>query len=348
MTLFKFSKDELKNRLNYFLWDVVLIWSCLLFYSTHSYYTGLLSNFEQQTFFWMGIAFTLLVWPLYLMKNAKPSHGFQLQKTLRLAVPRFFKVVSNSDKIFKEKWVNFTEDEQVNALFLLVKIFFTPLLLHFAFANYESLIGTFTAFQNDQNPVDFQVYFNVILFPLILSFLLLIDTICFLLGYLTESDFLGNRIRSVDSTWLGWLVALMCYPPFNDVSGQYFPGGGGDYIIFWDNNLTFWFRILILLLYAVYTSASLALGFKASNLTNRGIVTTGPYSLVRHPAYVSKNLVWLLTVLPLGSLPALLSVLGFMFIYFLRSVTEERHLIQDPDYQAYCQKVKYRFIPGLY
>jgi protein-S-isoprenylcysteine O-methyltransferase Ste14 len=35
-------------------------------------------------------------------------------------------------------------------------------------------------------------------------------------------------------------------------------------------------------------------------------------------------------------------------IYFLRSVTEERFLMRDPDYVAYCRKVKYRFIPGIY
>jgi protein-S-isoprenylcysteine O-methyltransferase Ste14 len=35
-------------------------------------------------------------------------------------------------------------------------------------------------------------------------------------------------------------------------------------------------------------------------------------------------------------------------IYFLRSVTEEQFLSRDPEYVAYCQRVKYRFIPGIY
>jgi protein-S-isoprenylcysteine O-methyltransferase Ste14 len=45
--------------------------------------------------------------------------------------------------------------------------------------------------------------------------------------------------------------------------------------------------------------------------------------------------------------PAVLSMAFWSLIYYLRAVTEERHLMNDPDYQAYCRKVRYRFIPGL-
>ena len=49
----------------------------------------------------------------------------------------------------------------------------------------------------------------------------------------------------------------------------------------------------------VYAWATLALGLRASNLTNRGIVTTGPYRWLRHPAYVAKNLSWWIGATPL-------------------------------------------------
>jgi protein-S-isoprenylcysteine O-methyltransferase Ste14 len=42
--------------------------------------------------------------------------------------------------------------------------------------------------------------------------------------------------------------------------------------------------------------------------------------------------------------------LGLVFMtgfYYIRAITEERHLMADPYYQAYCQQVKYRFIPGV-
>jgi protein-S-isoprenylcysteine O-methyltransferase Ste14 len=40
--------------------------------------------------------------------------------------------------------------------------------------------------------------------------------------------------------------------------------------------------------------------------------------------------------------------IGWGTIYFLRALTEEKFLMRDPDYVAYCRKVKYRFIPGIY
>jgi len=94
-------------------------------------------------------------------------------------------------------------------------------------------------------------------------------------------------------------------------------------------------------------------------------VRRGPYALIRHPGYVGKNLFWLLTLLPLffnadprdagfSWLQHLLlgaaTVGGFLAwsaIYILRALTEEKLLRNDPDYVAYCLKVKYRFIPGL-
>jgi protein-S-isoprenylcysteine O-methyltransferase Ste14 len=72
--------------------------------------------------------------------------------------------------------------------------------------------------------------------------------------------------------------------------------------------------------------------------------------VVRHPAYVAKNVFWWLSLLPIvmDKPMAIVYMTGWSFLYFLRAVTEERHLRLDPDYVAYCEKVKYRFIPKLY
>jgi len=104
----------------------------------------------------------------------------------------------------------------------------------------------------------------------------------------------------------------------------------------------------IILLLLVYLWATLSLGTRCSNLTNRGIVKGGAYRFIRHPAYIAKNTAWWLTILPVMSIPAFLSMLTWSFIYYLRAITEERHLIKDPDYQKYCRKVKYRFIPWVW
>jgi protein-S-isoprenylcysteine O-methyltransferase Ste14 len=107
----------------------------------------------------------------------------------------------------------------------------------------------------------------------------------------------------------------------------------------------------------VYAWATLALGLRASNLTNRGIVTTGPYRWIRHPAYVAKNLSWWIGATPLflkfactdprRLVPAILGTAAWSGIYVLRALTEERHLGSDPDYQAYRSRVRWRFIPRL-
>jgi protein-S-isoprenylcysteine O-methyltransferase Ste14 len=49
-----------------------------------------------------------------------------------------------------------------------------------------------------------------------------------------------------------------------------------------------------------------------------------------------------------GSFGALFTVLFWNCVYFMRAMTEERHLLQDPDYHAYCKKVPYRFVPGIF
>jgi protein-S-isoprenylcysteine O-methyltransferase Ste14 len=115
---------------------------------------------------------------------------------------------------------------------------------------------------------------------------------------------------------------------------------------------------VLLALMALYASASVALGFKASNLTHRGIVSRGPYRWVRHPAYTCKNLAWWIGAIPVVSaafgtswmqgVQTLAAVAGWSMLYVLRAVTEEDHLRGvDGDYAASAARVRWRFIPGV-
>jgi protein-S-isoprenylcysteine O-methyltransferase Ste14 len=103
---------------------------------------------------------------------------------------------------------------------------------------------------------------------------------------------------------------------------------------------------MITALWGIFAWASLSLGWKASNLTNRGIVRHGPYKYVRHPAYTAKLFVWYIQGIFFGQY-FLGILLGFTLIYMLRAWTEERHLSLDPDYMEYRKAVKWKFIPGL-
>ena len=186
----------------------------------------------------------------------------------------------------------------------------------------------------------------------------LFDVLLFTVGYLIESRRLGNEIRSVDPTLIGWAAALLCYPPFNTITSKILGAPVSDFPQFDDTALHFSLNILLLGLMAVYASASVALGLKASNLTHRGIVRRGPYAFIRHPAYVCKNLAWWVGSAPLlvtqfnlsfvAGIMTLASVIGWTLLYVLRALTEEDHLRRvDDAYGDYAAKVRYRFIPGL-
>ncbi len=168
-----------------------------------------------------------------------------------------------------------------------------------------------------------------------------------LFGYSLESRWLGNKTRSVEPTALGWAAALSCYPPYNNVLGTYLPLETGAPIITGQNALL-GLRIAVLLLFAVYASATVAFGFKFSNLTNRGVISRGPYRLVRHPAYLCKCSAWWLEHLPTMTLTKAFFLTLLCGVYALRAWTEERHLSLEPAYRAYKAKVPWIFIPGVY
>ncbi|MBK8959723.1 MAG: DUF1295 domain-containing protein [Proteobacteria bacterium] len=100
------------------------------------------------------------------------------------------------------------------------------------------------------------------------------------------------------------------------------------------------------------------LGWKASNLTHRGIVSGGPYRYIRHPAYTAKNIAWWIASVPaftlawqasaMQGLQVAGATLAWSGLYVLRALTEEDHLRSvDEHYSKYCEAVRFRFLPGL-
>jgi len=192
----------------------------------------------------------------------------------------------------------------------------------------------------------------------LLQFIFFVDVFFFTVGYLIELPRLRNEIRSVDATLLGWVAALACYPPFNELTAAILGSPFTEFPRFDDPLAHAALNGLLLVALAGYSWASVALGWKASNLTHRGIVARGPYAVVRHPAYVCKMVSWWVASVPLvslaftrstaGGLLAMASVASWALIYVLRAVTEEDHLKRvDGEYAAYAAKVRYRFIPGV-
>jgi protein-S-isoprenylcysteine O-methyltransferase Ste14 len=251
-------------------------------------------------------------------------------------------------------------EERLGLLTLLLKFFFAPLMVVWLFEHVVLTINNGVALgqQAGDLPERFLELFNAHGFWFLFQLILFLDVFFFTIGYLVELPALRNEIRSVDPTWLGWGVALACYPPLNGLTSHVFGWHSTDFPQFGHPAVHLAANFSLLVLMAVYSWASVALNLKASNLTHRGVVASGPYRFVRHPAYVCKNLAWWIGLLPAlwaamhASLTATAlvagSMFGWSFIYFLRALTEERHLRSvDGEYDRYSAQVKYRFIPGV-
>lgn len=79
------------------------------------------------------------------------------------------------------------------------------------------------------------------------------------------------------------------------------------------------------------------------------VITTGPYSAVRHPGYSFASLGFLGQVLMLGSWLGLIPIVLMIIDFIYRSFLEERILADGlQGYRDYMTKVKARWVPGLF
>jgi protein-S-isoprenylcysteine O-methyltransferase Ste14 len=81
---------------------------------------------------------------------------------------------------------------------------------------------------------------------------------------------------------------------------------------------------------------------------NRGIKTSGLYSLVRHPAYTGYLVSYLGYVAENGSLRNMILLAVGSGAQLVRMSEEERMLGVDRAYRAYLARVRRRLIPGVY
>lgn len=194
-------------------------------------------------------------------------------------------------------------------------------------------------------------------FKAFIDLIILVDVTIASLGYLTSCRFLDTQFTSVEPTFVGWVVALACYPPFN-VLFEAYAWKYASYELTRDIYvshpvLSVCMAFAIVSLMSIYCWSTVVFGLRFSNLTNRGIIISGPYRAVRHPAYASKNLSWWLALicymLVQGKILwlSMLILLIINITYCLRGITEERHLIREDHYKKYCEMVKWRFFPGI-
>jgi len=218
----------------------------------------------------------------------------------------------------------------------LIKGFFLPLMFGYMCADLARL------YQYDFGKlVNFREFYEFLYY-----FLFFVDVSFGTMGYIMSLKLTDTHIRSSEPTMLGWVVAIVCYEPFwNLVGRQYLQYGSNVSWTGWlagEPVLQVLWGSSILILTGIYVWATVIFGGRFSNLTHRGIITSGPFRYTKHPAYISKSLTWWLVSVPfvideslattLRHCVLLLMVNG---IYYLRAKTEERHLSRDPVYVAY-------------
>lgn len=184
---------------------------------------------------------------------------------------------------------------------------------------------------------------------------LVLELTIVVVGYTMTARLFDAHIRSPNRYLAAWVVTLICYQPLNlIVFGQVLPFRGekdwstviGDY-----PSLMGPWLVLLLGSFAFYVWATAIYGLRWSNLTHRGIITTGPYRYMKHPDYVAKSAYFWLTAAPFltaatpwGAVTGSLALLAVNAIYYGRARMEEKHLSEDPAYVAYALEMNDRSI----
>lgn len=367
--------------LKHYLSSLIIYGIALIVFNFSPFYVKLLKEFPFSSLilscFYLGY---LLLAPIFLFVN-KPktiykSHSIDVVRYFynHLSLKGFNKNFNAVDFL---NWLKPNYFEKQSIMIFFIKFLFAPQLFIWGYQHYDFMLAylnkfiKLNSFYFDKNLSDFVLankvkfiisYRNVI-YSILYQFLFFIDCLIFFIGYFTENVIFNNKIKTVDTSFLGVFVCLICYPPFNNFSHALISWKHTDTSFSFVSNemsyINWFFYVIALLLIILYVSASVSLFTKASNLTNRGIVSRFPYNIVRHPAYISKISLWwlasfcaikdlLTNQMFLQTILYIIVALLWTFIYFLRAITEERHLLQDPDYQEYTKKVKYRFIPYVF
>jgi len=180
---------------------------------------------------------------------------------------------------------------------------------------------------------------------LVAGLVLCLDLGFVVLGYTFTVRILDSHIRSANPFVYAWIACLICYRPFWAFAGPRYNDGvdWSDWFAGSPVLLVTW-GILVIAAKSSWAWSNMMFGFRFSNLTHRGIITSGPFRFTKHPSYVSKNIAWWLISVPFLSrsspLDAVWFSAGLMFIntlYFVRAISEEAHLSEDPTYVAYAE-----------
>lgn len=172
----------------------------------------------------------------------------------------FEKDESSASRFVRGIWQRrFDEGWKKSGREIALKAFFVPLMVGWMFSHASfAFNGTEQYFFS--GGWNWNLLTDVAFFSYLFQTVLFVDVFFFTAGYLIESSKLGNRIVSVDPTASGWLVCLLCYPPFNSATNSFLGWYSSDSPVLQNSPaVTLVLNVLIVALMAIYASASAAL-----------------------------------------------------------------------------------------
>ncbi len=186
------------------------------------------------------------------------------------------------------------------------------------------------------------VYFGIIIIPMLLA------TVYFLKK---DPEVLQRRLKTGENE--GEQKLIMAILGFCVVAMYLIPGF--DKRFSWSEipfSLSLLADVFVLLGYLFMLYVTKVNSFASRVITveeQQSVIDTGPYSKVRHPMYVGALIMYLATPLALASWWAYLPMSLIPVLIGFRIVNEEQVLSKDlPGYVEYCQRVRWRLIPGIW
>lgn len=314
-TFLKFSKKNKKNKKNI---STKLIKKSFLEFNIFMMVSALYSYF-------MAVFFNQAIFYYYY---ELVSFGFLFFNII------YFYLINIGYKDCSE--ILFYDFNNIKILMLksLVKIFFIPFIYGSVYIclNNILLISDFSWLK-----LDYYFYLIGLTF----------DVYVALFGYIFTTQLLNNRILSVDDSVRGWLICLICYPPFLFIYQILLRQVDSYTWSNWAKGQWFYYPWLILIVFfwILYWLSHAHFGFKFSNLTWRGLVDNGLYKYFKHPAYLSKNIYWWLYTVPFYGVYFfdffinICVLIIISLIYYFRAKTEEMHLMRFKEYREYSSWV---------
>ncbi len=237
---------------------------------------------------------------------------------------------------------------------VMLRVFFLPVMMGYMTGNVQQIIEGESDYANtllqhlSHSPsLALMQFFLIVYF-----FLASIDTLFAIIGYLITFRPLDSHIRSTEPTLLGWVVCIVCYYPFWEILFAAFLFeklyNNPEWYL-WFNEypmlLAVWGPLVIIGM-GLEALTTLTFGIRFSNLTYRGLISTGTFRLSKHPQYIFKMLNRFCCFVPFLSLDGLTGVaqntmifFAICVVYYLRAKTEENHLSRYPEYVEYAKWV---------